>query len=122
MTPQEVKDKLDAYDKMVAKLKTMKGKLLINCCCDKCKVIADLLAIAEPKPPELKVGDEIEVGQVPIGAKVDIKERNGIWYRFERDVDTKESVGFIRPESDVWQYITCSLKCTILELPDADKK
>ena len=124
MTPQEVKDRLDAYEQMVAKLKEYYGRrrqqelLIVN------EMIFDLLAIAESKPPEpqLKVGDVIEAGQVPIGAKVDIKQQNGIWYRFKRGCDTKESVGFIRPESDVWQYITCSLKCTILEMPSTDKK
>ena len=113
---------------MVAKLKEYLNNDDENrqCNCRACYISRKLLAIAEAKPPEpqLKVGDEIEAGQVPIGAKVSFEDIDGVKIRHKSNSDDKGSVCFYCElcGSDGCRFARLNTKCTILELPDTDKK
>ena len=116
------------YEQMVAMLKEWEKDYECRMVSDHNarSIITDLLAIAEPKPPEpqLKVGDEIEAGQVPIGAKVSFEDIDGVKIRHKSNSDDKGSVCFYCElcGSDGCRFARLNTKCTILELPDADKK
>jgi hypothetical protein len=109
--------RFNAYGEMVAKLKERKAAMEKGRDYGESLLISKLLAIAEPpKEKPLAVGDEIEAGKVPVGAKVRAETLNGF-------------IGLIAPSKSDYVRIKCSCcneskqvarasKCTILELPE----
>lgn len=99
-----------ACEQVEAKLKELRDKhdiLSVNI------IVETLLAIIEPEP-EIKVGDEVEVGKVPVGTMVKVVNRND--YRMV-NTSTTNHIRLSCPHCNDDIYRHPSGKCTIIELP-----
>ena len=73
MNTQEIKNRLDTYDAMITKLRDRESAIDRGWHHDEYMLITKLLTIAGLKVM-VKVGDIIDVADVPIGATVEIKD------------------------------------------------
>ena len=109
----------NAYEAMVAKLKEEMLIDSINFYSSSHRDLIDaLLAIAESKV--LKVGDVVPAGEVPIGAKVEIKGIVGAKIRRKSVNDGEIRVCFDCElcGAEGTRLIATNTECTIVELPD----
>ncbi len=120
----------NACEKATARLKERKAEMdrakkhtPLGFTFDEEKLTDEILEIIDGKPL-LKVGDEIEAGKVPIGAKVEIENILGSKIKVEVKSTDGISVCFdcvaCGPEGN--RYIADNTKCTILELPPEKSK